>query len=417
MKTPLTILAVFAHPDDEIGVGSTLARYNGAGVRSVLVCATRGEAATIYCSDCATVETLAQVRTGELECACQHLGIGELRWLDWPDGGIAQLPREAAVRQIVQQIREVRPHVILTHPENGLYPHPDHLAVWEITRAAFTAAADPAEYPEAGPAWAAARLFTRAIAQSYFEAAPALRDFRVQLNGQELPFFGTPDDQIDVTMQVDPWVGQRMAAWECHRSQHNPKGFTSTMPESLRERMVANEQFVLAAARIPLPNGATDDLFAGLSAAETDAGAADGAAAAAPNQEFVVALIVELAAARTLTDVLQAYLRTSPEPKQAQLYRQLGEGTQEVIYRLAHALRVAGEPAGTIEADVRLRQRGQRQESGPERIAFLRGVAESALSRFRVQAKRATTPYQQAVWEELVVLVQEQASAIAAFAG
>ena len=49
MTTPLTILAIFAHPDDEIGVGSTLAYYGEAGVRTVLVCATRGEAATIFC--------------------------------------------------------------------------------------------------------------------------------------------------------------------------------------------------------------------------------------------------------------------------------------------------------------------------------------------------------------------------------
>ena len=36
---------------------------------------------------------LAQVRTGELECACAHIGIRELRWLDWPDGGVKDLPR------------------------------------------------------------------------------------------------------------------------------------------------------------------------------------------------------------------------------------------------------------------------------------------------------------------------------------
>ncbi len=134
MTNPLTILAIFAHPDDEIGVGSTLAHYGAAGVRTVLVCATRGEAATIYCEDCATRENLAEVRTRELECACGHLGIGELRWLDWPDGGVSALPRAAAIGQIVRQIRDVKPDVILTHPEHGLYPHPDRLAIWEMVR-------------------------------------------------------------------------------------------------------------------------------------------------------------------------------------------------------------------------------------------------------------------------------------------
>ena len=59
-----------------------------------------------------------------------------------------------------------------------------------------------------------------------------------------------------------------MAAWECHRSQHNPKGFSATMPDGMRREMAANEQYVLAAARIPLPEGASDDLLAGLAAEE-----------------------------------------------------------------------------------------------------------------------------------------------------
>ena len=224
---------------------------------------------------------------------------------------------------------------------------------------------------------------------------------------------GTPDAEIDVTMRVEPWVSQRLAAWDCHRSQHNPNSFTATMPDEMRAAMAANEQFVLAAARSPLPDGVTDDLLAGL---EREMQAAAGASAA-ELAAHVSALRGELAVSRTLADVLQAYLRTSPEPKQAQLYRRQGEGLQEITYRLAHALRVAGEPAAAIEADVKLRQRGQRQESGPERLAFLRGLVESAVARFQVQARHAATPYQKAVWEELAVLMQAQAETIVTAAG
>jgi mycothiol S-conjugate amidase len=415
MTDSLTILAIFAHPDDEIGVGSTLAHYGDAGVRTVLVCATRGEAATIYCDDCATREDLTNVRTRELECACSHLGIGELRWLDWPDGGVNDLQRTGAVGQVVRQIREIRPHVILTHPEHGLYPHPDHLAVWEIVREAFAAAADPAEYPEAGPVWAPARLFTRAIAQSYFEAAPGLKEFRVELNGQLLPFYGTPDDRIDVTMRVGPWVERRMAAWDCHRSQHNPKSFTSTMPDTMREAMAANEQFLLVAARLPMPGGVTDDLLAGL--------ASDSAATAldleipAVHAGFLAALRAEVSVHRTVIEVCQGYLRTSPEPKLAILLRRLIDDEQEIVYRLARALRQTGEPPGDIEADPRPRARGMRQESTPDRVRFLGSVTEQAVARCQAQAAAATDSDQKAVWEEVAGLTQEQAAAIAAFAG
>ncbi len=185
------------------------------------------------------------------------------------------------------------------------------------------------------------------------------------------------------------------------------------MPDEMRAAMAANEQFVLAAARSTLPDGVADDLLAGL---ERETQVAAGASAA-ELAAHVSALRGELVVGQTLAEVLRAYLRTSPELKQAQLYRRLGEGLQEITYRLAHALRVAGEPAAAIEVDVKLRQRGQRQESGPERIAFLRNVAESAVARFQVQARHAATPYQRAVWEELVALMQELSEAIAGFAG
>ncbi len=45
---PFSILAIFAHPDDEVGSGSTLSYYAGAGVLANLTTASRGEAATIY---------------------------------------------------------------------------------------------------------------------------------------------------------------------------------------------------------------------------------------------------------------------------------------------------------------------------------------------------------------------------------
>ena len=310
------------------------------------------------------------MRTGELECACAHIGIRELRWLDWPDGGVKDLPRREAVGQIVRQIRDVRPDVIITHPEHGLYPHPDHLAIWEMVREAFSLAADAAEYPDAGPAWAPARLFTRALPQSIFEKSPGLADFRVELNGELLPFYATPDDEVDVIMHVEPWVERRMAAWDCHRSQHNPKGFSSTMPDGVRREMAANEHFLLAAARVPLPDGVTDDLLAGLAKAPEDPQVFDGLA------ESAAALRAELTVHLALAEVCQAYLRNGTEPKQIDTYRRLADGEQEMIHRLAQFLRVAGEPAGAIEADARVSSKGKRQESALDRLSFLLSASD-----------------------------------------
>ena len=41
------ILGFFAHPDDELSVGGTLARYAAGGASVTLICATRGEAANM----------------------------------------------------------------------------------------------------------------------------------------------------------------------------------------------------------------------------------------------------------------------------------------------------------------------------------------------------------------------------------
>ena len=43
-----TVLAIFAHPDDEsLACGGTLARLADAGVRVVLLCASRGESGSV----------------------------------------------------------------------------------------------------------------------------------------------------------------------------------------------------------------------------------------------------------------------------------------------------------------------------------------------------------------------------------
>ncbi len=406
-KHPLTILAIFAHPDDEIGVGSTLAYYSDAGVHTVLVCATRGEAATIFCEDCATRETLPQVRMRELECACQHLGIRELRWLDWPDGGIKDLPRMDAVRQVVRIIREVRPQVILTHPENGLYPHPDHLAVWEIVREAFDAAADPDLYPDQGPAWAPARLFTRALPQSFFQRAPGLAEFRVELNGQKLPFIGTPDEQIDVVMRLEPWVERRMAAWNCHRSQHNPRGFSATMPDGMRREMAANEHYILAAARVPLPEDVQGDLLAGLA----DEAEPDVSPGGAP--EAVQALLQELAAHRALAELCQAYQERQSAVRDASVFRRLLANEQQLVYRLARALRVAGYPAGDTVPEPGLLAAGQGLEGMGDQLHFLQEALAASVGRLRSAAELLSFFEQGNLWRELSALVEAQQALVA----
>ena len=80
-----TVLAIFAHPDDEsLACGGTLARLADAGARVVLFCATRGERGgpTGPVRD----DALALVRVQELRCAAAALGISDVILMDHPDG-------------------------------------------------------------------------------------------------------------------------------------------------------------------------------------------------------------------------------------------------------------------------------------------------------------------------------------------
>ena len=211
-----TLLALFAHPDDEaFGTGGTLSQYAAAGADVTLVCTTRGEVGEIAEGTGATPETLGEVREAELRCAAETVGVRELIFLGYRDSGMAGTPENAdprayvnapadeVVPRLVGIIRRVRPQVVITFEPNGGYGHPDHIAIHHHTVAAFHAAADAARYPEQGPAWQAPRLFYTAIPRSFFLR---MRDEMAAL-GMDTSGFrpvrrrwggGWPDEQVNV---------------------------------------------------------------------------------------------------------------------------------------------------------------------------------------------------------------------------
>lgn len=273
-----TLLAIFAHPDDEsFGVGGTLAKYTANGTRVVLACATRGEAGEISDPALATPETLGAVREAELRAACAALGVAELRFLGYRDSGMAGTPEnddprcyhradpEAATRQLVGLIREIKPQVVLTFEPGGGYGHPDHIAVSRYTTAAFDLAGNPQAFPEAGPAWQPQRLFYTAIPRSFFLQ---MRD-RMRALGLDTPEFdhfdverrSFSDDQITAIVDVSAQVDAKWAALRCHRTQFGPDNLFRRLPEELMRQMMAHEYF--AQARPTPPDGApkSDDLL------------------------------------------------------------------------------------------------------------------------------------------------------------
>ncbi|HKC28770.1 MAG TPA: PIG-L family deacetylase [Jatrophihabitans sp.] len=139
-----TILSVWAHPDDEgYSCGGLMAAAVARGRRVVCVTATRGELGSTDESRWPAGPQLAEIRTQELTRSLAELGVTEHVWLDYPDGGCADVDADEAISRLRAIVDDVRPDTVLTFGPDGGTWHPDHIAVshWATEAAAGTGAA------------------------------------------------------------------------------------------------------------------------------------------------------------------------------------------------------------------------------------------------------------------------------------
>jgi LmbE family N-acetylglucosaminyl deacetylase len=131
----ITLLGVWAHPDDESYLSSILmSRVASAGGRVVMASATRGEG-----GGSGDPRELAALRERELRTAMSHLGVDDVRFLGYADGHCATVDAEAGIGSIVALIEDVQPDVMVTFGPDGITGHPDHIAVSRWATAAACA--------------------------------------------------------------------------------------------------------------------------------------------------------------------------------------------------------------------------------------------------------------------------------------
>ena len=138
-----TILSIWAHPDDEgYCCGGLMAIAVRGGQRVACVTATRGEQGSTDLSRWPNGPELAAVRTRELAASLAVLGVTEHHWLDYPDGGCADVDQDQAIALLRTIIDRVQPDTVLTFGPDGATYHPDHMAVsrWVSAAAAGTTA-------------------------------------------------------------------------------------------------------------------------------------------------------------------------------------------------------------------------------------------------------------------------------------
>jgi N-acetyl-1-D-myo-inositol-2-amino-2-deoxy-alpha-D-glucopyranoside deacetylase len=267
----MTLLAIYAHPDDEaFGTGGTLARYAAAGVNVHLICTTRGESGKITDPDIDPGVDVGALREEELRDACRALGIHDPIFLGFHDSGRHERTRHDDPQALMNvdefEIEEallpwvirLQPRVMLTFDPHGAYGHIDHLRTQRAATAAF---------------WSAGNVVAEPPRRLYFNAMPLERMRELQARRRGGPMAGldparyaVSEDSFAAVLDVGPWLEAKERAIRSHRSQVGPNSSFAGRdgePEAWRSFM-SWEAFTLGGVRGAFPEPPVDDLFVGL---------------------------------------------------------------------------------------------------------------------------------------------------------
>jgi len=128
MTNKLSIMGIFAHPDDEtFGPGATLAKYAHLGHEVSTITATRGQAGQT--ANLKISNTIGEQREIELRKACQILGVKNTFVLDFFDGTLNEHQLPVLKKMIEEKINLIKPDIIIVLELSGISHHLDHIAV------------------------------------------------------------------------------------------------------------------------------------------------------------------------------------------------------------------------------------------------------------------------------------------------
>ena len=282
------MLVAFAHPDDEsFGPGRTLAHYAAAGVAIHYACATRGECGTVDPAHLAGYSSIADLRSAELRCAAEALGLAAVHQFGYRDSGMpgtpdndnpaafVQAPETRVIGQLVALIRTLRPQVVLTFNAYGGYGHPDHIMIHKATVAAFNAAGDRTcftEQLEAGmEIWAPSKLYYDTFSPRMIKLGIAA--MRIMRKDPSRVGTNADIDMVRAAAEVTPITTSVKAldsleaserAAQCHKSQLSGTFPIRRLPAAIRQRIGASGHFTRVYPAWSAGKPIETDLFAGL---------------------------------------------------------------------------------------------------------------------------------------------------------
>ena len=239
-----SLLAVFAHPDDEsLACGGLLARCAACDVRVSLLCLTHGEHGPGRDGEHGPghdSERLGDIRAGELQDASCVLGIRDLVLLDYEDGMLPWIDGARLEADILGAIRRFQPRVVVTFDLDGLYWHPDHIAVHERTTAVVAGLGTdgPALLYVSMPAGAMRGVVDTALNDPASGDEPP----RPILGVADADAFGSMAPAPTLVVEAGEFAGRKLAALRCHRTQLDGSALEH-VSEADGARLLATEHY------------------------------------------------------------------------------------------------------------------------------------------------------------------------------
>ena len=125
------ILVCMPHPDDEaVFLSGTLYELSSRKVYVRVLTFSRGEKSTLRYG-LSNNTNLGEVRSVELKNALRILGIEDLKIFDCGDGNLENQEKEICYI-LRKEIDKYKPTHLITLEPNGIYGHPDHIALSEF---------------------------------------------------------------------------------------------------------------------------------------------------------------------------------------------------------------------------------------------------------------------------------------------
>jgi len=213
-------------------------------------------------------EEVGRVREAELREAAAVLGIREVSFLSYPDGGVDAVPAATAIRAIASHIRRIRPQVLVTFGPDGAYGHPDHIAVSQFATAAAVCAADASYCIADEPGLCAHRvekLFYLAWRNNKWAAyQSAFRKLTSMVDGVQRQATPWPDWAVTAEIDTSAYWPVVWKAVCCHQTQMSMYERLAELTSSQQIALWGTQEFYRVYSAVNGGRKVETDLFEGL---------------------------------------------------------------------------------------------------------------------------------------------------------